>query len=58
MNPISFLAFARFVHSFRAKEFKTSLRFYEVIGFEAYRLGDTLPNSASERTLFFSRAAM
>jgi uncharacterized glyoxalase superfamily protein PhnB len=25
-----------------AKEFKASLRFYEEIGFEAYRLGDTL----------------
>ncbi len=25
-----------------AKEFETSLRFYETLGFEAYRLGDTL----------------
>jgi hypothetical protein len=34
------------IRSFRAflpaKEFETSLRFYEAIGFEAYRLGDTL----------------
>jgi hypothetical protein len=34
------------IRSFRpflpAKEFQTSLRFYEAIGFEAYRLGDTL----------------
>jgi len=34
------------IRSFRtflpAKEFETSLRFYETIGFEAYRLGDTL----------------
>jgi hypothetical protein len=25
-----------------AKEFETSLRFYQTIGFEAYRLGETL----------------
>ena len=25
-----------------AKEFETSLRFYETIGFDAYRLGETL----------------
>ena len=34
------------IRSFRpflpAKDFETSLRFYEAIGFKAYRLGDTL----------------
>lgn len=34
------------IRSFRpflpAKDFETSLRFYEAIGFEAYKLGDTL----------------
>ncbi len=34
------------IHAFRpflpAKEFRTSLRFYEEIGFSAYHLGDTL----------------
>lgn len=44
MNPVSHLIPG--IRSFRpflpAKEFKTSLRFYESIGFEAYRLGDTL----------------
>jgi hypothetical protein len=34
------------IRSFRAflpaKEFKTSLCFYEALGFEAYKLGDTL----------------
>jgi hypothetical protein len=44
MNPITHLIPG--IRSFRpflpAKEFQTSLRFYEAIGFEAYRLGDTL----------------
>jgi hypothetical protein len=44
MNPVTDLipgirAFRAFLP---AKEFKTSLRFYEAIGFEAYSLGDTL----------------
>jgi hypothetical protein len=44
MNPVTHLipgirAFRPFLP---AKEFDTSLRFYEAIGFEAYRLGDTL----------------
>jgi hypothetical protein len=44
MNPIAHLIPG--IRSFRAflpaKDFETSLRFYEAIGFEAYRLGDTL----------------
>jgi hypothetical protein len=44
MNPVTHLIPG--IRSFRpflpAKEFKTSLRFYEAIGFEPYRLGDTL----------------
>jgi hypothetical protein len=44
MKPIAHLIPG--IRSFRAflpaREFKTSLRFYEVIGFEAFRLGDTL----------------
>jgi hypothetical protein len=44
MNRVSHLIPG--IRSFRpflpAKEFKTSLRFYESIGFEAYRLGDAL----------------
>jgi len=36
------LKFARFAPSFPQKEFETSLRFYKVIGFEAYPLGETL----------------
>lgn len=44
MNPVTQLipeirAFRPFLP---AKDFETSLRFYEAIGFEAYRLGDTL----------------
>jgi hypothetical protein len=44
MNPVTHLIPG--IRSFRpflpAKEFETSLRFYEAIGFEAYRLGETL----------------
>jgi len=44
MNPITHLISG--IRSFRpflpAKEFETSLRFYEAIGFETHRLGDTL----------------
>jgi hypothetical protein len=44
MKPVTHLIPG--IRSFRpflpAKEFQTSLRFYEAIGFEAYRLGDTL----------------
>jgi hypothetical protein len=44
MNPVTRLIPG--IRSFRpflpAKEFETSLRFYEAIGFEAHRLGDTL----------------
>jgi hypothetical protein len=44
MNPVTHLIPG--IRSFRpflpAKEFITSLRFYEVIGFETHRLGDTL----------------
>jgi hypothetical protein len=44
------------IRSFRAflpaKEFKTSLRFYEAIGFEAYRLGDTLAELSLGRHAF------
>ena len=44
MNPVTELipgirAFRPFLP---AKEFETSLRFYEAIGFEAFRLGETL----------------
>ena len=44
MNPVTHLipeirAFRPFLP---AKEFETSLRFYQAIGFEAYSLGDTL----------------
>ncbi len=35
----SIRAFRPFLH---AKDFELSLRFYEAIGFSAYRLGDTL----------------
>jgi len=44
MNPVTHLFSG--IRSFRpflpAKEFETSLRFYKAIGFEAYRLGETL----------------
>ena len=44
MNPVTHLIPG--IRSFRpflpAKEFETSLRFYKAIGFEAYRLGETL----------------
>ena len=44
MNPVTRLIPG--IRSFRpflpAKEFETSLRFYEAIGFHAYRLGETL----------------
>jgi len=44
MNPVSHLIPG--IRSFRpflpAKNFETSLRFYEAIGFEAHKLGDTL----------------
>lgn len=44
MNPVTHLIPG--IRSFRpflpAKDFETSLRFYEAIGFEAYKLGDTL----------------
>jgi hypothetical protein len=44
MNPVTHLVPG--IRSFRpflpAKEFETSLRFYETIGFHAYRLGETL----------------
>jgi hypothetical protein len=44
MNPVTHLIPG--IRSFRpflpAKEFQRSLRFYEALGFEAYRLGDTL----------------
>ena len=44
MNPIIDLAGQ--IRAFRpflpAKEFETSLRFYQAIGFETYRLGETL----------------
>lgn len=44
MNPVAHLipgirAFRPFLP---AKDFETSLRFYEALGFEAYKLGDTL----------------
>lgn len=44
MNPVAHLipgirAFRPFLP---AKDFETSLRFYEALGFETYRLGDTL----------------
>lgn len=44
MNPVTHLIPGiRAIRPFLpAKEFETSLRFYETIGFEAYRLGDTL----------------
>jgi hypothetical protein len=44
LNPVTHLIPA--IRAFRpflpAKDFETSLRFYEAVGFEAYRLGDTL----------------
>lgn len=44
MNPVSHLISGiRSIRPFLpAKDFETSLRFYQAIGFESYKLGDTL----------------
>ena len=41
-----------------AKEFKTSLRFYEAIGFESYKLGDTLAELSLGAHAFLCRETM